>query len=88
MYTPLDMSIYTTNDSFYSVPEFKCLDKKEILKIADVLQEVRKLYVTIFTCGYIAFCNIQHVYIYMYVTFTFTNIIRLFRTTIQKGSTY
>ena len=23
-----------------SVPEFKCLDKKEILKIADVLQEV------------------------------------------------
>ena len=25
---------------FSSVPEFKCLDKKEILKIADVLQEV------------------------------------------------
>ena len=26
---------------YYSVPEFKYLDKKEILKIADVLQEVR-----------------------------------------------
>lgn len=41
-----DVPVYTlTYNSSYSVPEFKCLDKKEILKIADVLQEVCKLYV-------------------------------------------
>ena len=31
---------YTIFHLILSVPEFKCLDKKEILKIADVLQEV------------------------------------------------
>ena len=37
----LDLSYCNNSDlSVFSVPEFKCLDKKEILKIADVLQEV------------------------------------------------
>ena len=34
--------------SIFSVPEFKCLDKKELLKIADVLQEVSLI--CIFVC--------------------------------------
>ena len=58
--------------SVFSVPEFKCLDKKELLKIADVLQEVSQCSWTVYTYIHtLCLCICLLIYKCMYVYYKF-----------------